>query len=193
MESDVNSKKYVNAIIKASESAASLVQQLLAFTKEEEQLFEIINLNKILTDWQELLKQIAGDTIRISLDLPPSIFSISGNPEKIRQVIMNLVINACEAMPRGGDIVIKTKNVDFKKNQIIKNEVINRGSYVSLSLTDSGIGIEEELIDEIFKPPRRIHQVHRRSSLRSIRLSIPLRKPRISEILRSGINSIRFP
>jgi CheY-like chemotaxis protein len=125
---------------------------LLAFTKEEEQLFEVINLNKILTDWQELLKQIAGDTIKISLDLIPAINSISGNPEKIRQVIMNLVINACEAMPGGGNIAIKTQNVDFKKNQIIKNEVIHHGSYVSLTLTDSGVGIEEELIDEIFKP-----------------------------------------
>jgi len=152
MESDTNSKKYVNAIIKASESAAGLVQQLLAFTKEEEQLFEVISLNRILTEWVELLRQIAGDIIKISLTLTPSLYSISGNPEKIRQIIMNLVINASEAMPRGGDIFIETKNVDFKKNQYIKDEIIRPGCYTCLTLTDTGIGIEEDIIDEIFKP-----------------------------------------
>ncbi len=149
---DILLNKYVNAIIKASESAAGLVQQLLAFTREEDQLFEVIDLNKIIGDWTELLTQIVGDAIRIEYHLTPDIYPIQGIPEKIRQVIMNLVINARDAMPGGGKILIETKNLNLKKNKYIQDNFIKPGSYILLDIKDTGIGIDHNIINDIFKP-----------------------------------------
>jgi len=149
---NIDLKKYSTAIIKASENAAGLVQQLLAFTREEDQFLEIINLNKIINDWLELLVQIVGDQVNINLDLTPDIFSTRGNPEKIRQVIMNLVINSRDAMPRGGTLSIETSNIEVKISKYINNIHIKAGSYIKLVIKDNGIGIDEEFIDDIFKP-----------------------------------------
>ncbi len=149
---NIDLKKYSTAIIKASENAAGLVQQLLAFTREEDQFLEIINLNKIINDWLELLVQIVGDQVNINLDLTPDIFSIRGNSEKIRQVIMNLVINSRDAMPRGGTLSIETSNIEVKISKYINNIHIKAGSYIKLVIKDNGIGIDEKFIDDIFKP-----------------------------------------
>ncbi|MCK4944141.1 MAG: PAS domain S-box protein [Candidatus Aminicenantes bacterium] len=151
-QENIDLKKYSTAIIKASENAAGLVQQLLAFTREEDQFLEIINLNKIINDWLELLVQIVGDQVSINLDLTPDIFSIHGNPEKIRQVIMNLVINSRDAMPQGGTLSIETSNIEVKISKYIKNIHIKAGSYIKLVIKDNGIGIDEKFIDDIFKP-----------------------------------------
>jgi PAS domain S-box-containing protein len=151
-QENIDLKKYISAIIKASESAAGLVQQLLTFTREEDQFLEIININKIINDWQELLVQIVGDPVRLQLDLAPTISNIWGNPEKIRQVIMNLVINARDAMPTGGCMEIITKNVEVKIGKYIKNIHMKTGSYIKLVIKDNGIGIEEKFVNDIFKP-----------------------------------------
>lgn len=151
-QENIELKKYIAAIIKASESAAGLVQQLLAFTSEEDQFLEIIDLNKIINDWLELLTQVVGDPVRIQLDLAPTISNIWGNPEKIRQVIMNLVINARDAMPGGGSLEISTRNVEVRVSKYIKSIHIKAGSYIKLVIRDTGIGIEDKFINEIFKP-----------------------------------------
>lgn len=149
---DIILNKYVNAIIKASESAAGLVQQLLSFTREEDQHFEVIDLNKIIGDWTELLAQIVGDLIRIEYHLDPDINPIRGIPEKIRQVIMNLVINARDAMPNGGKIRVETRKLYVKKNRYIQNNFLKSGSYTQLDIKDTGIGIDNNIINDIFKP-----------------------------------------
>lgn len=149
---DLNLRKYTKSIISASETAGHLVQQLLAFTREEKPFFDTIDINKIISDWLELLIQVAGDPIHLSCELSPGVHPIRGNPEKIRQVIMNLIINAQEAMPGGGTITIRTANRQFKKGLYRETNQVAPGNYVQLTIQDTGIGIEKHMIQEIFKP-----------------------------------------
>jgi PAS domain S-box-containing protein len=151
-EQDEEAAKYVKAIIKAAENGAGLVRQLLSFTKNEETPVVPIDLNKILKDWDDMFTQIAGDNIRIVTHLAPELFPVRGNRGKVSQVIMNLVINATEAMPDGGTLTVETANVTLKESRSHQNVIVDPGAYVCLSVKDTGIGIEEGILHDIFKP-----------------------------------------
>ena len=151
-DNDHDLKKYVKAIIQASQNGAGLVRQLLSFTRNEEAPLETIDLNKFIHDWDEILTQVASDSIKVNTTLDPNLYPFKGNRKKISQVIMNLVINAKEAMPCGGTIAIETANIDLKEKQYHQNTAIKPGSYVCLRIKDTGVGIEESMLREIFKP-----------------------------------------
>lgn len=151
-EQDLEPAKYVKAIIKAAESGAGLVRQLLSFTKNEETPIVPIDLNKTLKEWDDMFLQISGDNIRIITDLAPELHLIRGNRGKISQVIMNLVINAVEAMPEGGTIRVGTSDTELKESLDFPNVTVRPGTYVCLSVKDNGIGIEESILKDIFKP-----------------------------------------
>ncbi len=151
-DNDHDLKKYVKAIIQASQNGAGLVRQLLSFTRNEETPLETIDLNKFITDWDEILTQVAGENVKLEIRLDPNLYPFKGNREKISQVAMNLVINAKESMPCGGTIVIETANADFEEKQYHQNTAIKPGSYVCLRIKDTGVGIEESMLREIFKP-----------------------------------------
>jgi PAS domain S-box-containing protein len=151
-DNDHDLKKYVKAIIQASQNGAGLVRQLLSFTRNEETPLETIDLNKFISDWGEILTQVAGDSIKVDTSLDPNLYPFKGNREKISQVIMNLVINAKESMPCGGTIGIETTNTDLKEKQYHQNTAIKPGSYVCIRVKDTGVGIEESMLREIFKP-----------------------------------------
>lgn len=151
-EQDLEPAKYVKAIIKAAESGAGLVRQLLSFTKNEETPIVPIDLNKTLKEWDDMFLQISGDNIRIITHLAPELHLIRGNRGKISQVIMNLVINAVEAMPEGGTIRLETSDTELKESLDFPNVTVRPGTYVCLSVKDNGIGIEESILKDIFKP-----------------------------------------
>jgi len=151
-QSDSPLLKYIQAIRRASESGAGLVQQLLDFSKKEGLQPEIVHINKVIADWQEILARVIGDKIRIVFELAEDVAPVRIDPGKLRQVLMNLVVNARDAMPEKGTITVGTAKLTFAKPQILRYETIQPGDYVRLAVRDTGKGMAEGELNQIFKP-----------------------------------------
>jgi len=137
--------KYLSNIEKASIQASELVKQLLIFIRKTPMEMEVFDLNNTVKEIAEMLKNMLGRKVSLKLDMDKKLLKIKGNSKMIGQVIMNLVINAKDAMPNGGEIIIGTKNV-------YRYEEGKKKKFVSLYVKDNGIGISEELRSHIFDP-----------------------------------------
>ncbi len=144
--------KHVQAIISASESAAGMVQQLLTFSRRDEPYLEILSLSSLISDWNEILRRAVEEHIQLSTRLAPDVYPVKVDQGKIKQILMNLIINARDAMPEGGDILIETFNVDLRESQIIQNVLVKAGTYACLAVKDSGHGISSDYVGKIFEP-----------------------------------------
>ncbi len=131
----------LNRIQKAASQASELVHQLLIFIRKAPMEMEFFDLNETVKEITDMLKDILGKNIILELKLEEKVWKIKGNSKMIGQVIMNLVINARDAMPDGGKITITTENI-FKEGE----------KYVCLSVKDTGIGMSEEVKNHIFDP-----------------------------------------
>ncbi len=132
--------------------AASLTRQLLMFSRKEVSQPEILNLNKIVRDMDKMLRRIIGEDIELVTITNPNLGFIRIDPGQMEQIIMNLVINARDAMPEGGKLIIETENVELNGEYQKEHADIKPGQYVMLVVTDTGFGIEEDIIDKIFDP-----------------------------------------
>ncbi len=153
MTLDKNDALYVNLknVQKACERARDLVQQLLMFSRKQPLRFSRLNINKIIEDLLKMINRLIGEDVTVRLALEPTLFSIEADAGNIEQVIMNLVINARDAMPDGGEIIIKTENVILKKpGQDFPRSPAGR--FVRLAISDTGIGMDEETLKRIFDP-----------------------------------------
>jgi len=149
-KSDENYKR-AEIIEKSAQRASDIASRLLTFTRHKEQKFEsLLNLNQIVIDSLELLEHSIPDNIKIHSQLDPHLFQIRGDDTQIQQIIMNLIINACDAMPNGGTILVKTEN--FKIENIYQIGSLDPGNYVKLTIKDSGVGIPMEILPKIFDP-----------------------------------------
>lgn len=141
----------VKEIINAAERSAVLTRQLLTFSRKQIMEATIFNLNKIVADMEKMLRRLIGEDIQFAIDLDHSIRDICADRGHIEQVLMNLVVNARDAMPSGGRLVIKTKNILVADGDVIE-KYLPAGEYVCLSVEDNGIGMDEELMQNIFEP-----------------------------------------
>ncbi len=139
-------------IQKAAESAANLVGQLLAFSRKQVMKPEVINLNHLLADLEKLLRRIVGEKIQLVTIFSDPLGSVKVDRGQIEQAIMNIVVNAYDAMPEGGTITIETKNVEFDETHAREHLGLEPGSYVGLSISDTGIGMTPEIKNRIFEP-----------------------------------------
>jgi len=142
----------IQEIRNAASRGSSLTNQLLAFSKKQILRPEILNLNEIISNMQKMLKRLIGEQIHLITLFSKDLQNIKADRNKIEQVIMNLVVNAKDAMPKGGWLAIETSNVTFKKESISKYPGVIPGHYVMLSLKDTGIGIDNKIINNIFEP-----------------------------------------
>ncbi len=145
-------RRYVEEIKKAGERSAALTQQLLAFSRQQVLQSKVINLNEIITDTTLMLERLIGENIQLHTDLDSDLGRVEGDPGQLTQVLMNLVVNACDAMPDGGNLTINTKNVyldESGSNQFTSGKM---GYYILLEVTDTGIGIDAETLQHIFEP-----------------------------------------
>jgi PAS domain S-box-containing protein len=147
-----NHLRYLSEIRKSGERAASLTQQLLAYSRKQVLQPKIINLNQLITELNRLLGRLIGENIRLVNDLDPLLGDIKADPGQMQQVIMNLAVNARDAMPDGGELVIATRNVFLDSEYCRRNPEARQGSYVRMSIRDSGTGMDEETSKHIFEP-----------------------------------------
>ena len=135
-------------IRKATDRAALLTRQLLAFSRKQVLMPELLNLNGIVLELESMLRPLIGEDVELTTKLDPALGPIEADPGQLHQVVMNLVVNARDAMPTGGSIAIETANADVGEN----DDAIEPGRYVTLTVRDSGEGIDEDTLGQIFEP-----------------------------------------
>lgn len=142
----------IEEIKKAGERAAALTGQLLAFSRKQILKSEVINLNTVISDIGQMLPRLIGEDIELRFDLAPSLNQVKADPGQVEQILLNLAVNARDAMPRGGWITIKTENADLSGKFVKRRLVVEPGHYVLLSVSDNGCGMDAETQEHIFEP-----------------------------------------
>ena len=152
LQPDDPAVRSVTQIRKAADSAAALTRQLLAFSRRQVFHPQIVDLNAIVTETERLLARLIDEHIEFYTALDPALGRVMVDPVQVEQVIINLVLNARDAMPQGGKLTIETSNLDLEEDHQLKLSQIPSGKYVLLSLTDTGCGMNEETQNRIFEP-----------------------------------------
>jgi two-component system, cell cycle sensor histidine kinase and response regulator CckA len=142
----------IHEIRTAAQRATGLTRQLLAFSRNQPSEPRVISPNDIITDLNKLLRRLIGEDITLRTNLSGEHLSLKIDPAQVEQVLINLVVNARDAMPEGGIMTIETKNVTVDKDFTQHHAEMTPGNYVMLAVTDTGIGMSEEVKAKIFEP-----------------------------------------
>src|SRR6202050_495083 len=148
----VELREHALEIEKAGERAASLTKQLLAFSRQQVLTPAILNLNALASDMEGMLPRLLGEDIAVSLALDPELDSVKADQSQIEQVIMNLAVNARDAMPTGGKLNIQTSNATLDQTYTQTHPGSRVGKYVLLTVTDTGTGMDAATLANIFEP-----------------------------------------
>jgi two-component system cell cycle sensor histidine kinase/response regulator CckA len=148
---DERARNGLEQIRRAADRAASLTQQLLAFSRKQVLQPKVLDLNEAVADVQKMLSRVIGEDIQLVASLHPSLVPVKADPGQVEQVLMNLAINARDAMPHGGKLTMETSNVDVGLELARDLELVH-GAYVMLKVTDSGHGMDAETLLHIFEP-----------------------------------------
>ena len=139
-------------IVHAAHEAAKLTRQLLAFSRRQVLELKVLSLNDVVGGVQKMLIRVIGEDIDLAVALAPDLGAVRADPGQIEQVIMNLVVNARDAMPNGGKVTIETANVDLDRQYAGTHEPVAPGPYVLLAVSDTGSGMDEATKARIFEP-----------------------------------------
>jgi PAS domain S-box-containing protein len=150
-ESDSNRSK-VEEIKLAAKRASSLTRQLLAFSRKQVLQPRLFNLNTLVTDIGNMLRRLIGEDIELVTSLTADMAQINADPGQLEQVLMNLVVNARDAMPNGGRITVETTIVEVDRAYAEQHVAVQPGSYVMLAVSDNGSGMDPETMKHIFEP-----------------------------------------
>jgi signal transduction histidine kinase len=142
----------VEEIKKAGERASSLTRQLLAFSRKQVLQPKVLQLNSVVADVDKMLRRLIGEDIGLVAVPGPSLGRIKADPGQIEQVILNLAVNARDAMPRGGKLTIETQNVYLGDEYAAQHIAVPPGPYVMLAVSDTGTGMDEKTKARIFEP-----------------------------------------
>jgi len=145
-------RREVEEIQKAGERATSLTRQLLAFSRKQVLQPKVLDLNAVVANMDMLLRRLIGEDIDLLTILRPGLWAVKVDPGQVEQVIMNLIVNARDAMPKGGKLTIETMNIDLGDAYIRNRLVVTKGSYVMLSVSDTGEGMSESTKSRLFEP-----------------------------------------
>jgi two-component system, cell cycle sensor histidine kinase and response regulator CckA len=148
---DESARNGLTQIRRAAERAAALTQQLLAFSRKQVLLPKVLDLNEAVADVQKMLARVIGEDIELAAKLHPSLASVKVDPGQVEQVLMNLAINARDAMPQGGKLLMETSNVEVEVEGGRDLE-LKAGRYVMLQVTDTGHGMDAAILAHIFEP-----------------------------------------
>ncbi|MCX6628292.1 MAG: ATP-binding protein [Candidatus Solibacter sp.] len=139
-------------ILKAGERAAALTKQLLAFSRPRLLQSKVLDLNKVVTGLSTMLRRLIGEDVDLQLVLRPDLGMVSADSGQIEQVLMNLVVNARDAMPKGGRLTIETTNVELDESYSGRHLSVKPGQYVQVAVSDNGGGMDEATQARLFEP-----------------------------------------
>jgi PAS domain S-box-containing protein len=149
---DTRQHRKVEAIRAAGERAATLTSQLLAFSRRQVLQPKVVNLNAIVSETEKMLGRLLGEDVELRVVLERSLKDIKADPGQVAQVIMNLAVNARDAMPTGGTLAVATKNVSVAREVPHEGGVLAAGEYSVLAVTDTGLGMDANTRAHIFEP-----------------------------------------
>jgi CheY-like chemotaxis protein len=149
---DIPLSQKMDDIINSTYSASTLIDQLLAYGKRQSARPKVVNLNSIIKSMQQMMERLIGEDIDFSLFLADDLYNVKIDPSQVEQVLVNLLINARDAMPKGGKITIDTANAEFFDEHVMRHSELKTGKYVKLGVSDTGTGIPDEIRDKIFEP-----------------------------------------
>lgn len=152
LDEDLPLRRDLEEIKKAGDRAASLTRQLLAFSRRQVLQPKVLDLNEVVANIEKMLMRLIGEDIDLITVLHPQLASVKADPGQIEQVIMNLAVNSRDAMPGGGKLTIETANVDLDAQYARRHSEVQPGPYVMLAVTDTGLGMDEEIISHLFEP-----------------------------------------
>jgi two-component system cell cycle sensor histidine kinase/response regulator CckA len=142
----------ITEIQKAGTRAAGLTTQLLAFSRKQIIEPTLLDLNTILSDMRPMLGRLIREDVKIMLGLLPRLGCVKADRGQVEQVVLNLIVNAQDAMPSGGTLTIETANVDLDEHYAAMHTEVTPGPYVALTVTDSGIGMSSDVMQHLFEP-----------------------------------------
>jgi PAS domain S-box-containing protein len=145
-------REHVEEIEKAGQRATALTRQLLAFSRKQILTPSILELNGLVLDMVKMLPRLLGEDIEVSTCLSPDLGKVKADHSQIEQVVMNLAVNARDAMPKGGKLRIETANVEMDQAYASRHPGAKAGHYVKLAVIDSGTGIDKKVLAHIFEP-----------------------------------------
>ncbi len=142
----------VEQIQKAADRAASLIYQLLAFSRKQVVEFRILDLNTVIGNTVQLLRRLVGEHVELQIVTGTDVARVKADPGQMEQVIMNLALNARDAMPNGGRLSIQSENVDVEQTPASQHIHVAPGRYIMLTVSDTGFGMDKETLAHIFEP-----------------------------------------
>lgn len=142
----------IEQVDKAAQRAATLTSQLLAFSRRQILQPKLLDLNDVVNDMNRMLQRLIGEDVKLVTVVQPSLGTVMADPGQIEQVIVNLAVNARDAMPQGGKLTIETANVELDENYTRTHAQVEPGSYIMLAVSDTGSGMDVETMSKIFEP-----------------------------------------
>jgi PAS domain S-box-containing protein len=149
---DSPNAEYVENIRTAAQRGASLTRQLLAFSRRQTIQPTVFDLNERLNDVAKLLRPLMGDDVEIVLQRRSTSAIVETDPSQLDQIILNLAVNARDAMPRGGKLILETATADFDDHFVRQHPQVTPGRYVLIAVSDTGVGMDEATVSRIFEP-----------------------------------------
>ncbi|HYL62874.1 MAG TPA: ATP-binding protein [Candidatus Methylomirabilis sp.] len=150
--SQAETRAYAEHIDSSAERAAALTRHLLAFSRKQVLQPKVIDLNTLVTNLDKMLRRVIGEHIDMMTVAEPRLGAVKADPGQVEQVIMNLVVNARDAMSTGGKITVETANVELDENYAREHEGVQPGRYVMLAVSDTGVGMDAQTQARIFEP-----------------------------------------
>jgi two-component system cell cycle sensor histidine kinase/response regulator CckA len=152
MKPDDPSRDLLREVYKAGERAAKLTRQLLAFSRKQILVVQVLDLNCLVADAEKMLSRLIGEDVQMLTDLDPALGRVKADAGQIEQILLNLCVNARDAMPRGGRITIMTRNVELDDCYGREHPYVKPGQYVLLAVRDTGAGMDEATKARVFEP-----------------------------------------
>jgi PAS domain S-box-containing protein len=150
---DERLRRYGQQVLKAAQRGAGLTRQLLAFSRQQVLQPRVLDLNGVIAEIEKMLSRLIGEDIEIATSAAPGLGLVEVDPNQIEQVLMNLVVNARDAMPDGGTLTIETANVEVNEAEASQYDYpVQPGPYVALVVRDTGTGMNAETLSHVFEP-----------------------------------------
>jgi CheY-like chemotaxis protein len=152
LNGDDSSRRNLDEILKASERATALTRQLLAFSRKQERQPRLVDLSRVVSGMADMLRRLIGEDVELNLVCAPQIGLVKADPGQIEQIVMNLAVNARDAMPGGGQLSIETAEVELDEAYARARLEVQAGPHIALTVRDAGVGMDLATQAHLFEP-----------------------------------------